>query len=334
MVKTWIRRAGIALVALVAAGALALGGAAALSRVVYGRSLYASLYEIKLRRSFRTDRTAEIETARLDALRGSEEPQSPTPTLEGIAVERRESGGMGWFLVNGKADSGVTVFYLHGGAYINRLNRYHWQLIEDLAREAGVRVVAPDYHVAPYGNCARAYEDVPRLYLDYLAENPGERVVMMGDSAGGGLALGVAEWLANEGEPLPERLILLSPWVELSMDNPDIEALVPQDPVLHLDLVKVHGRVWADDLDTHDWRVSPLYGDMAGLPPVTLYAGTRELLYPDLMLLRDKLTAAGVALDFHLGRGLNHEYPLMPVPEGRAAVREIIKTLSGLAGDD
>ena len=115
------------------------------------------------------------------------------------------------------------------------------------------------------------------------------------------------------------------------MDNPDIEALVPADPVLHLDLVEVHGQFWADGADIHDWQVSPLFGDMAGLPPVTLYAGTQELLYPDLVLLNERLRAAGVDVDFHVGRGLYHEYPLMPIPEGRAAARQIIQTVARVA---
>ena len=114
------------------------------------------------------------------------------------------------------------------------------------------------------------------------------------------------------------------------MDNPDIAKYLSVEPVLHFDLVKVHGRYWADGLDLHDPRVSPLFGEMKGLPPVTLYTGTRELLYPDLLLLNDALTTAGVLVDLHVGKGLNHEYPLMPIPEGRRAVRDTAALLRAL----
>ena len=125
------------------------------------------------------------------------------------------------------------------------------------------------------------------------------------------------------GEALPEGLILLSPWVDVSMDNPEAADLVSVEPLLHLDLMRVHGRWWAGALDVHDPRVSPLYGDMRGLPPVTLYCGTRELLCPDIRLCRDRLEAAGVEVALHIGRGLNHDYPLMPIPEAEAAFRGI-----------
>ena len=321
-----IRRLVIALLALVAAGALALGGAYALSYLIYGRSPQASAYEIILRRRFATDVTAEQETARLDALRGQAESDIHIPGLV-VGIERHERDGMAWYLINPDGNTGVTVFYLHGGAYIHRLNAYQWELMRTLAEQTDARIVAPDYHVAPYGNCTRAYADVPALFAEYAGANPGERIVMMGDSAGGGLALGVSEYLLDAGGPIPERLILFSPWVDLSMDNPDIADYVAVEPVLHFELVKVHGRVWADERDVHDWMVSPLFGDMEGLPPVTVYAGTRELLYPDLVLLRDRLAAAGVDVTFRVGRGLNHEYPLMPLPESRAAVREVIRVI-------
>ena len=113
------------------------------------------------------------------------------------------------------------------------------------------------------------------------------------------------------------------------MDNPDIEPLVQVEPMLHLDLTIVHGRFWAGGADTHHWMVSPLYGDMAGLPPVKMYCGTRELLYPDILLARDRLAGAGVDVSLTVGRGLNHDYPLMPIPEADRAVAEVIALVRG-----
>jgi acetyl esterase/lipase len=108
------------------------------------------------------------------------------------------------------------------------------------------------------------------------------------------------------------------------MDNPDISGYLAVEPMLHLELVKVHGQYWAGSAGTHHWQVSPLYGDMAGLPPVTMTCGTRELLYPDILLARDKLAEAGVDVTLRVGRGLNHDWPLMPIPEAEAAFREIV----------
>lgn len=326
MMKRFIRAA-----ALLGFVALALAGCGAgLSRLIYGRSLGATLYEYKLRRQHAHPRSAEAEDARLEALRDTAEPRYSMPADLQInaPVSADDREGMQCFTLN-PGGGAVTVLYLHGGAYVNGFNVHHWRFMDRLASAAGCEVVAPDYHRIPFGDCDRAYDDLAGLYRDWVAANPGRRLILMGDSAGGGLALGLAEYLVQAGDALPERLILLSPWVDVSMDNPEVEALQGVEPMLHLDLMRVHGRWWAGARDVHDWQVSPLYGDMAGLPPVTLYCGTRELLYPDILLTRDRLEAAGVAVNLHIGSGLNHDYPLMPIPEAKRVCEEIASLVRG-----
>ena len=92
----------------------------------------------------------------------------------------------------------------------------------------------------------------------------------MGDSAGGGLALGLAEALRDEGDTLPEELILISPWVDLTMSNPDMKDYVKHDPMLGIDGLRRMGEVWANGLELTDPKVSPIFGDLSGLPPVTI----------------------------------------------------------------
>ena len=315
----------IRIVLIAAASLLALAlCAVGLNRLVYGRSLRATLYEFRLRSRFATDRTAESEVRRLEARRQEAEPRATLPKnmAFSVPVEEAVRDGLQRFTLNG-GGSGPLVLYLHGGAYVNGFNAHQWRFMDRLARQTGCTVVAPAYHLAPWADYARAYDDLTALYRTLLAEYPGRRLILMGDSAGGGLALGFAEALAANGDPLPERLVLFSPWVDVSMDNPDIADYLPVEPMLHFDLVKVHGRYWAGDADTHFWQVSPLFGDMAGLPPVTVYCGTRELLYPDILLLRDRLADAGVDVTLRVGRGLNHDWPLMPIPEADRAFREI-----------
>lgn len=315
-----LRIAAVAVGAALALAVVALG----LNRIVYGRSLKATLYERALRRQFATDRTAEEEVRRLEARR--EKGEKPYALPEGLTfgcpIEERAFDGTQVFTLNGGGE-GPVVLYLHGGAYVNGFNAHQWRFMDRLACKTGCTVVAPAYHLAPWADYARAYRDLSALYRALLAGAPGRRLILMGDSAGGGLALGLAEHLAREGEALPERLILFSPWMDVSMDNPDIADYLAVEPMLHFDLVKVHGQYWAGDADTRFWMVSPLFGDMAGLPPVTMYCGTRELLCPDILLARDRLTAAGVDAELRIGRGLNHDWPLMPIPEADGAFEEI-----------
>ena len=303
--------------------------AAGLSYLVYHRSPQATVYEWMLRRRFATDRTPEEEIERLKRRREKKPSDGGLP--EDMAfrtpVQEKDFNGMKVFALNWEAGDAL-VLYLHGGAYINGFNQYQWRFMDTLAAEANCRVIAPAYHLAPWADYRQAYADLTALYRALVEANPG-RLVLMGDSAGGGLALGLAQTLTQAGDAPPERLILFSPWVDVSMDNPDIQNYVAVDPILHLDLVRVHGRFWAGDADTHDPRVSPLYGDMTGLPPVTIYCGDRELLYPDITRACNKLLEAGVDADLIVGRGLNHDYPLMPLPEARAAVREVVKLVLG-----
>ena len=321
--KKWLKIPLVLLCAVLVLIVLAAG----LSRVVYGRSLQASVYEVMLRRRFATDRTAESEIQRLEALRDEPEKTASLPKKVTLRskVESREWNGMRVFALGGETDT--DVLYLHGGAYINGINAYQWRFMDDLAA-AGCRVIAPAYHLAPWSDYTRAYDDLCALYREMVARNPDRRLILMGDSAGGGLALGLAEALVQAGDPLPERLVLFSPWVDVSMENPDIAGYVAADPILHLELVKVHGQYWANG-DTHYWQPSPLFGDMAGLPSVTIYCGTRELLYPDILLLERRLGEAGVEIDMHVGRGLNHDYPLMPIPEGQRAAAEVRALVAG-----
>lgn len=324
--KRPLRIAAGLLIAALAAGLCAT----ALSRGLYGRSLKASVYELWLRRQFATSRTAETEVRRLEEKRQAGEKPYALPSSLKLASEitQSERDGLQVFTLN-PGGAGPLVLYLHGGAYINQFNAYQWRFMDRLTRQTGCTTVAPAYHLAPHADYARAYADLSALYRDLLEANPGRRLLLMGDSAGGGLALGLAEDLAARGEPLPERLVLFSPWTDVSMDNPEIAARVPLDPILHLELVKVHGQYWAGTADTHDWRVSPLFGEMAGLPPVSLYFGGRELLYPDLLLTHQRLLDAGVEVELHVERGLNHDWPLMPLPEADAAFRDIAKQVVG-----
>jgi acetyl esterase/lipase len=311
------------IIAIVVASALILAACIlGLNRIVYGRSLKATLYEYRLRRQFATGRTADSEVRRLEARRLEPEPVAALPDGLSVSAEETQRDGLRLFTLNGDG-TGPLVLYLHGGAYVNGFNAHQWRFMDRLARQTGCTVVAPAYHLAPWADYTRAYDDLMALYRALAAENPGRRRILMGDSAGGGLALGLAEALAGAGDVLPERLILFSPWVDVSMENPDVSDYLAVEPMLHLELGKVHGQYWAGAADTHHWQVSPLFGDMTGLPPTTVYCGTRELLYPDIRLAFDRLLAAGVDAALRVGTGLNHDWPLMPIPEADEAFDEV-----------
>lgn len=143
--------------------------------------------------------------------------------------------------------------------------------------------------------------------------------MVAGDSAGGGLALAVTLALRDRGSDAPAHTALISPWLDATGSHPEIFEMAPRDPWLHPGGLTVAADAYRGELDReHPW-VSPLNGDLAGLGPITLFTGTRDILNVDARRFRPLASAAGVSLDFHEAAEMIHVYPLLPIPEGKKA---------------
>jgi acetyl esterase/lipase len=222
---------------------------------------------------------------------------------------------------DGTADRAAV--YLHGGAYISEIAPQHWALISRLA-DAGVRVEVPGYGLAPQHTYREAYPFVTAVYRDLITEVDPSAVTLLGDSAGGGLALGLARTLAGSDLPQPRRDVLLSPWLDLTLGHPDLPAVEARDPWLCSVGLAEAARAWAGGDDPTDPRLSPGNGPLSGLAPIHVYVGTREICLPDALQLQDRGRAEDVKVDVTVCEGAVHVYPLVPAPEGRAAARAIV----------
>lgn len=149
--------------------------------------------------------------------------------------------------------------------------------------------------------------------------------MLAGDSAGGGLALGVARVLVDEGADV-DRLVLIAPWVDATLTNPDIDRV--DDPWLSTPGAREVARVWMAGGDLRDPRVSPLLGRLDGLPPLHVWVGTRDSIHPDTLLLVERCREAGTPVELHEARGAVHVHPLTPTPEGRTGTREVVAALA------
>ena len=149
----------------------------------------------------------------------------------------------------------------------------------------------------------------------------------MGDSAGGGLSASFCEYLGANDLIQPKHLILISPWVDVSMSG-DYEEYDELDPMLGVDGLREMGEVWAGDLDSKDYKVSPLFGDIKKLPRTTIFVGTHEIFYPDIIKFFNKLKDHGIDVELNIGEDMTHVYPLYPmVPESREALKHIIEVI-------
>ncbi len=265
----------------------------------------------------------------LAAEKGS--PAVPLRVQVGRRVEQRLVGG---FVVErlhprGGVRAPGAVVYLHGGAYVNQVVRQHWELAADAADTTGRVVDVVLYGLAPQHHALEAVALVAEVLAGLDEEFGGAPVHLAGDSAGAGLALVAALQRREAGLAQPAGLVLVAPWLDLSMSNPEVDAIEPDDPWLRRVGLRPAAAAWAGDLDLRDPRVSPLFADLAGLAPVTVFVGTRDICLPDARLLAARLRAAGGVVVLHEGAGQPHVYPVLPTPEGRAARRDLLAALDG-----
>ena len=250
--------------------------------------------------------------------------ESPPPVT--VRTRHTDSANGRMFYVNEKTSSKYTVFYIHGGGYEHDFSPFHWLFIRKIVERTDALVIAPAYILIPFGTYRQAFDLIMPVYNDYTKQHPEKKIILMGDSAGGGLALALAEQIKMEGGRIPDELILLSPWADIAMENPEMKEYEPKDPWLSRPWLSVCARYWADDLDLHDYRVSPMFGDLKGLSHVTVTVGTHELFYPDITKLYGMLDQ-DASNELITGQEMIHVYPLVPMPEAKEADEKIITAI-------
>ena len=211
-----------------------------------------------------------------------------------------------------------TILYIHGGAYVMEINYQHLLYCLMLSRKLNAYVLAPIYPLAPKGKAEETYEIITDLYKNLIQR---DNLILMGDSAGGGFAHSFCQYLKTVNLPQPDKIITFSPWVDISMSNPPYDS--ENDPILGEVGLKEIGKSWAGDLDTQDYRVSPLFGDNVGLPDTLIFAGENEIFYKDIVKYVENLKKDNVNVKLVTGNGLFHIYPLFPIPEARKALKEL-----------
>jgi len=239
-------------------------------------------------------------------------------------VESRDMFGCQTLTFKGSEDCNQIVIYLHGGAYVNEIMIPHISFCDRLAKKVNGIVFAPLYPLAPNHTYEETYEILEKLYKHLLSID--KPITIMGDSSGGGLSAAFAQYLAANDLPQPENLILISPWVDVSMSGKydDVE----KDPMSGVEGLREMGRAWAGDLDLKDYKVSPLFGDVSKFPKTTIFVGTHEQIYHDVTNFYNKLKDNDIDAELNVGEEMNHVYPVYPlVPESKEAFNHIVERI-------
>lgn len=260
-----------------------------------------------------------------DALRYYFEARRGPVDLSQVEIERLETGPVvgEWVRPRGGA-AARTILYLHGGGYVFGSPRLYQVLTPHLALAAGADLFALSYRLAPESKCPAAIEDALAAvaWLVRSGVDPG-RLAIGGDSAGGGLALATLQALRDRGRPAPACAFLFSPWTDLAATGASIAANAQSDCMFQEASIREGGRRYAGALELNDPRVSPLYGEFQGLPPLLIFASRAEMLFDDAARAVEKAQAAGVDVRFEPRNGLNHVWPLLHLylREAKADVR-------------
>ena len=217
------------------------------------------------------------------------------------------------------------VLYFHGGGYVAGNLDSHTELMSRIARACRAPVLGIDYRLAPEHPYPAAVDDAVASY-DRLLGNGIDpaRIVIAGDSAGGGLTLACLLALKAAGTPLPAGAILISPWTDLSGSGASVRARLEADPMLSGEILAPMAAAYAGSADLTDPGVSPLFGDLAGLPPLLVQVGDDEVLLDDATRVAARAETAGVSVQLHVFEGAFHVFQMFStLPESHEALTEM-----------
>jgi acetyl esterase/lipase len=221
--------------------------------------------------------------------------------------------------------STVHILFFHGGGYVLEGTSMHWNILEKIVLKANCKVSYFDYPLAPEYNYKTTFEMVQQCYDKLLYENPNDRFMLMGDSAGGGLALAFAQKLAAENALIqPSKIILFSPWLDMAMENSEIMKMENLDKILSVNALRDASKHYSGVDNLHQYLLSPINGNLEGLGETLVFYGTHEILFPDCLKLKDK-TAGLENFHFREFTGMQHDWVLFPIPEADEALEMAIE---------
>ncbi len=307
----------------------------AVSHTIFNRSVMASLSEIAMlvidRDSIYEQGSDYVRNLRIRSVENMKVYTKPDGVKMSVPYFSRHEHGMQVFYFNEKAFTDTLIIYIPGGGYLNNPLKFHWKIIDNISQKTNMPVIMPIYLKTPNYTCDESYEKMKEFYLDVSSREGVERIILIGDSSGGAMSLVLAQLMRDEHPEVlqAEELILLAPWMDASMENEEIKNIEPVDPMLGLYGTIDLGRLWAGNKDVHDPMVSPIFGTFEDLGRISLFVGTRDMLYPDVIKFSDILKKEEIEHILVVEEGLDHPYPLFPIPEAAQAQKLIISIING-----
>ncbi|MDO8588353.1 MAG: alpha/beta hydrolase [Armatimonadota bacterium] len=272
------------------------------------------------------------------------QPRDPNPTTESrrarmerirervandVRCEPIDVGGVRaeWIVPPG-ADSDRVIVYLHGGGYVIGSINTHRALIARIARASKARALAIDYRLAPEHPFPAALDDATAAYRWLISNrHPACKIVIAGDSAGGGLTLAVLAELRAASDPMPAAAALISPWTDMEGTGNSMRSKKGQDPTINGEDLVSMAALYVGANDPKNPLASPLYADFRGFPPLLIQVGDTEVLLDDSIRVAERAKSAGVKVELEVWEGMVHVWHIYAklLPEGQQAIDKLGK---------
>lgn len=241
-----------------------------------------------------------------------DELMEKTPEVPGVTYEAAEIARVaGWWCRPQQARQNSAIVYFHGGAYVLGSAKAYRNFVGQIADRAKMVAFVVDYSLAPERVFPAAVEDAKAVYLGLVAAGF-SRLVIAGDSAGGGLALSLllltAEAARVGPSPKPCAAVVMSPWTDLALTGASMEDRASADPLLTPQVLRQAAQLYLGGHDRRDPQASPLYGNMDGLPPVLFHVGEDEVLLDDSRGFASRIEAVGGVAELHVWEGMTHVF--------------------------
>lgn len=244
-----------------------------------------------------------------------------------IAEKISSNGRTVWTLTKKNSSASRFILYLHGGAFVHNISTYDWCFLHRLIEQTNYAVIVPDYPLAPVHNYEDVYEMLFPLYKELVDRVGSENSVIMGFSAGGGMALSLAQYVRSEDLPQPSRLVVLSPFLDGQLVNPDILVRDRSDPYLSVDGCKLAAAAYAGDIPLDHWMISPIYGSLRGLAPIHMFMGTDEIFVPDARKLMEKAQVEDAQVNYYEYHAMYHAWIFLNMPEAKMVFKQLTRLL-------
>jgi acetyl esterase/lipase len=216
------------------------------------------------------------------------------------------------------------VVYFHGGGYALEGSQGHFQLIKKIIKSSNMTVTYVDYPLAPESDAEETLAMSIKVYEALLESYPYHHFILMGDSAGGGLALSLAMLIRDKGLKGPFKIVLFSPWLDIGLSNPHVKVFEDRDHLLSLKSLQEIGEIYRGKLASNHYLVSPKYGNLKGLGDIAVFFGTEEILYPDCLEFCEDHSKDETKVKAYVYEGMPHDWVLFPVPESENALKEAV----------